>query len=252
MTLDLVSKKNPVLLVVLGDFNAKLSQWYDKDSSTSEGISVENITSRFGLYQIINEPTHILETSSSCIDLIFTSQPNLSVESGTQPSLNPNCHHQIIYAKFNLEVLYPPPYTREVWHYQDSNVDLTRRSIDEFDWDRAFANKHVDKKVLIFNKTVLKVLSNLIPPEVIVCDDKYPPWFNGNIKSLISEKLKTCNAYRKNIGNSQLRKNLSSLQHRLRDLIDDSQQKYFLRLTQKLNIIQKSTKACWSLFKNFS
>ena len=211
----------------------------------------ENITSQFELHQIINEPTYILENSSSCIDLIFTSQPNLSVESGTQPSLHPNCHHQIIYAKFNLEVLYPPPYTREVWHYKDSNVDLIRRSINEFDWDRAFANKHVDEKVLIFNKTVLNILSNFIPHEVIVCDDKDPPWFNGKIKSLINEKLRTYNAYRKNIGNSQLCKNLSSLQQRLRDLIDDSKQKYFLRLTQKLNTIQKSTKANCALLKFF-
>ena len=112
MTLDLVSKKNPFLLVVLVDFNAKLSQWHDKDSSTSEGISVESITSQFGFHQIINEPTYILENSSSCIDLFFTSQPNLSVESRTQPSLHPNRHHQIIYPKFNLKILYPPPYTR--------------------------------------------------------------------------------------------------------------------------------------------
>ena len=186
MTLDLVSKKNPFLLVVLGDFNAKLSQWHDKDSSIFEGISVESITSQFGLHQIINERTHILENSSSCVDLIFTSQPNLSVESGTQPSLHPNCQHQIIYAKFNLEVLYSAPYTREVWHYQDSYVDLIRRSINEFGWDRAFANKHVDEKVLIFNKTVLNVLSNFIPHEVIICDDKDPPWFNGKFKSLIN------------------------------------------------------------------
>ena len=122
MTQHLASKKNPYLLVVLGDFNAKLRQWYDKDSSTSEGISIENITSQFGLHQIINEPTHIIENSSSCIDLIFTSQPNLSVESGTQLSLHPNCHHQIIYSKFNLEVIYPPSYAFEVWHYQNSNV----------------------------------------------------------------------------------------------------------------------------------
>ena len=129
--------------------------------------------------------THILENSSSFIDLTFTSQPNLSVESETQSSFHPNCHHQIIYVKFNLEILYPPPHTHEVWHYQDSNVDLIRRSIDEFDWDRAFANKHVDEKVLIFNKTVLNILSNFIPHEVIVCDDKDPPWFSGKIKSLI-------------------------------------------------------------------
>ena len=50
-----------------------------------------------------------------------------------------------------------------VWHYQDSNVDLIRRSINEVDWDRAFVNKNVDEKVLIVNKTVLNVLSNLIP-----------------------------------------------------------------------------------------
>ena len=243
MTLDLASKKNPFLFVVLGDFNAKLNQWYDKDSSTSEEISIENITSQFGLHQIFNEPTHVLENSSSCIDLIFTLQPNLSLESGTHPSLHPNCHHQIIYAKFNLEVIYPPPYAREVWHYQDSNVDLIRRSINEFDWDRAFANKHVDEKVLIFNKTVLNVLNNFIPHEVIVCDDKDPPWFSGKIKPFINEKLRTDNACRKNIVNRQLRKNLSSLQQRSCDLIDDSKRKYFLKLTQKLNTIRKSTKA---------
>ena len=84
---------------------------------------------------------------------------------------------------------------------------------------------------MIFNKTVLNILSNFIPHEVIVCDDKDLPWFNGKIKSLINEKLRTYNAYRKNIDNSQLRKNLSSLQQRLRDRIDDSKQKYVFRLS---------------------
>ena len=83
MTLDLVSKENPFLIAVLGDFNAKLSQWHDKGSNTSEEISIENITLQFGLHQIINEATNILENLSSWIDLIFTSRPNLSVESGS-------------------------------------------------------------------------------------------------------------------------------------------------------------------------
>ena len=45
---------------------------------------------------MINEPTYILESSSSCIDLVLTSQPNLITESGVHPSLHPNYHHQII------------------------------------------------------------------------------------------------------------------------------------------------------------
>ena len=82
MTLDLISKEKPFLFVVLSDFNAKLSQWYNNDSSTSEAISTESITSQFGLHQITNEAIHLSENSFLCIDLIFTSQPNLSVEAG--------------------------------------------------------------------------------------------------------------------------------------------------------------------------
>ena len=98
---------------------------------------------------------------------------------------------------------------------------------------------------------MLKVLSNFIPHEVMVCDDNDPPWFNGKIKSLFNEKLRTYSAYRKNIDNIQLRKNLSLLQQRLRDLTDDSKQKYFLKLTQKLITNQKSTEAYWALLKIF-
>ena len=105
---------------------------------------------------MINEPTHILESSSSCIDLIFTAQPNLITEPGVHLTLHPNFHHQIIFAKFNLEIHYPPPYFREVWHYQEANTDLIRRAIDMFDWDRASVNTYVNEKVFIPNKTILK------------------------------------------------------------------------------------------------
>ena len=45
-----------------------------------------------------------------CIDLIFTNQENLSVNSGFHASLHPNCHHQIVHSSFNLNIYYPPPY----------------------------------------------------------------------------------------------------------------------------------------------
>ena len=107
-TLDNLAQNNPFLLVAIGDFNAKSTNWCANDQTSFEGNKIEHITSQFGLRQIINEPTHILDSSSSCIDLICTSQPNLVIESGVHPSLHQNCHHQIIYAKFNLQIFYPP------------------------------------------------------------------------------------------------------------------------------------------------
>ena len=109
LNLDMTANKRPYLIVILGDFNAKSSNWYKHDKTTSEGSKTEAITSQFGLKQLIWEPTHILSNSSSCIDLVFKSQPNLVMES-VHSLIHKNCHHQLIYSKFNLKVWYPPPY----------------------------------------------------------------------------------------------------------------------------------------------
>ena len=146
------------------------------------------MTSQFGLSQINNEATRFLESSSSCIDLIFTMQSNLVVESGVHSSLHPNCDHQIVFAKFNLQIYYPPLYPWEIWFYKQANTELIRRAITDFNWHRAFLNTNVNEKVSILSNTLLSILSNFIPLETIVCDDKDPPWFNGAIKSLIQEK----------------------------------------------------------------
>ena len=73
----------------------------------SEGYKIDGITSTFGLQQVINDPTDIIGGSSSCINLTFTSQPILVIESGVYSSLHPNCHHQITYSKFSLKMYYP-------------------------------------------------------------------------------------------------------------------------------------------------
>ena len=188
MNLENLAQRNPFLTVVIGDFNAKSENWCSQDSTNFEGVTIENLTSQFGLSQIINEATHILEASSSCIDLIFRTQPNLVVESGVHPSLHANCHHQLVFVKFNLQIYYPPSYPREVWHYKQANSELIRRAISNFNWDRAFLNTNVNEKVSIFTSPVMNILSNFIPHKTIVCDDKDPPWFNKAIKSLIQEK----------------------------------------------------------------
>ena len=168
---------------------------------------------------------NILENSSFCIDLIFTSQPNLITESGVHPSLHPNCHHQVIYAKFNLKVYYPPPYEREVWHYKEADTDLIRRSIEIFNSDRAFKNSNVNDMVDICTKTILNILSNFIPYQAITIDDKDPPWFlyfhGFSTKDfLLQEKNKIYKNFCKDRNNTQLLRKLQHLQNRLNNSID--------------------------------
>lgn len=60
------------------------------------------------------------------------SDPNLIFQSGVNLFLALKCHHQIKYAKLNLEIICLPPYEREIWHYKDYNFELIRQTINEF------------------------------------------------------------------------------------------------------------------------
>ena len=169
---------------------AKSCNWYSHDKTSFEGSTIASITSQFGLHQLINEPTHILQSSSSCIDLIFTSQPNIVVESGVHPSLHPNCHHQNIFAKFNLKIYYPPPNLREVWHYKEANADLIKRAINNFNWEKAFSNTNINENVSLFNKTILNILNNYIVWHDGIIYKLTQNGISGNLLNLLEDFLK--------------------------------------------------------------
>ena len=162
MNLELIFTKNPYLTVVIGDFNVKSHNWYKGDKTKASRTILEIMTSHYRLTQIINEPTHILEDASSCIGLIFTSQPNMVLDSGFHSSLHPNSHHQIVLAKFNLKVCYPPPCKSHVWHYNYGNTAQIKNALASFNWEKALSNCSIDKKISILNETIINVMSNYI------------------------------------------------------------------------------------------
>ena len=75
-----INSFNPHFVILLGEFNTKSKSWSVNDTTTEEGKILENLTSLYGngMKQLISAPTHILQHSSSCIDLIFVNQPNFS------------------------------------------------------------------------------------------------------------------------------------------------------------------------------
>ena len=94
------------------------------------------------------------------------------MESGVQPSLHLNCHHQLVFAMFDLSIYYPPPYERTVWYYNRESADLIRRAIDLFNWDKALRINDVDKQDAIFSDTLMSIMQNFYhiwqqrPPEM--------------------------------------------------------------------------------------
>ena len=116
-----------------------------------------------------------------------------------------NCyHHQIIYEKFNLDIVYLPPHGRKIGHYQKANINHIQLAINEFDWEKAFCKFDVTKMVYIFNETIVIILCNFIPDKMVLFDDKDSLWINKKIKKLIYEEKNIFNCFCQSNYNKQL------------------------------------------------
>ena len=91
--LEALTHKNHFLTVIIWDFNAKFNKSCSTDETTHKATRLDNLTSQYGLTQLLKEPTDISDNYRSCIDLIFTSQPNLVIYFDIHSSLNENYYH---------------------------------------------------------------------------------------------------------------------------------------------------------------
>ena len=105
--------------------------------------------------------------------------------------------------------------------------------------------------VFLSNRIIKNILSNYIPHEIIICDDRDPPWINNRVKGLINEKNNTfqcylhCNKYLK------LFNKVEYLQNELKSLIEANKEKYYSRISKRMMNPLTSTKTYWSILKSF-
>ena len=210
-----LNNRKPALSIITGDFNARSQSWWSNDINTTEGSKLLALSSSNGFSQLINEPTHIPANSNSCIDLIFTDKPGLLIDSGVHLSLHPNCHLQIIYSTFNLNICYLPPYQRLVRDHKKVDTNKIKKALDLVNWERLFDQKNIDAQVATFNDTMLNTFRNFVANKFITIDDKDLVRMNEAIKS----KMKAKNIlYKKYIQNGRFESDLIFLENLITEL----------------------------------
>ena len=60
------------------------------------GVELDSLTLSAGYNQIIDKPTHVINTFMSCIDPIFCTNQNSISNHGVDVSICNICHHNII------------------------------------------------------------------------------------------------------------------------------------------------------------
>ena len=178
----------------------------------------------------------------------MTDQPNLILNSGTRPSLDPRCHHQIIHCKINFRVPPPPPCERRMWHYQRADINAIHRAIAHFPWVQHFnLNSDVNWQVKSFTDIVLNILSNFIPNEVKKVTPRDPPWIDRDLKSKLKRKNKFYKLYVKNSHKDSDKRTLETLREECKESIETAKTEYLNRLGKKLTEPFANPKSYWKM-----
>ena len=104
LLLSNINEEIPICSIITGDFNARSSNWWKNDITNSVGQKLDSLTSSAGYSQIIDEPTHIVNSSTSCIDLIFCTNTSVISKRGVDVSIFEKCHYNIIVGKTDIFV----------------------------------------------------------------------------------------------------------------------------------------------------
>ena len=88
--------------------------------------------------------------------------------------------------------------------------------------------------VFSFIRTIKNILSNYISHEIIVCDDRDPPWINSRVKELINEENDTFQCYLHSNTDSKLFNEVEYLQNELNSLIVGNKKSILSRTSKRI------------------
>ena len=223
--------------------------WWPEGDTNPEGHEIEDLFSSLNLSQIITEPTNFTpHKRPSCIDLIATDQPNLILDSGTLPSLDSVCHHNIIYCKINFHIPPPPPHERKIWHYSRANIEGLKRSISQFPWRQHLSlNQDPNWQVKSFTEIVLNVMSNFIPNQTKRFTNRGAPWISRDLKAMINRKNRFYKNYKRRGFKPDDKITLDNLRSNCQEAVESAKYCYLQNLGNKLNDPMTSQKCYWKL-----
>ena len=101
---------------------------------------------------MIDKPTDSIDGSSSCVDLISSSNVNLAKNCGAEQSLYGTCHHNFIYGTPNFNILLHPPLFSKIWYYKNANIGCIQNLIYNFDRTRVFENRNCNENPMLCQK----------------------------------------------------------------------------------------------------
>ena len=253
-TYEKICSESPYATFFTGDSNGHTQEWYPEGDTNAEGIKLDELFSKLSLSQIIDEPTHFFrdDCAPSCIDIILTDQPNLVLDSGVRPSLDPAVKHYITFCKLNFKIPPPPKFTRRIFHYGRAQKEALVRALQDFPWADQLRNEsNPTHQVRLLNKTVLNIVANFVPNEEKTFRPSEPPWLTKNIKVWLRKHNKIYQKYKKNGFKDEDKVKVEESKSEINLMILDAKEKYLHSLGAELTDPSTGSKKYWKILNTF-
>ena len=93
--------------------------------------------------------------------------------------------------------------------------------------------------VFLYNITIKYIISNHIPLETVICDDRDPRWTNSRVKELINEKNDTCQCYLHSNKDAKLFNKVEYIQNEFKFLTEADKERFYSRISGHFSIIKR-------------
>ncbi len=232
-------------IIVTGDFN-------DNQLNMNFNSKIRNISTRYSLSQLIDEPTNYTEHSASLIDLILTNDVNFIPYTAVGPSLTDQIrYHCPIVGFMNIPKPKNATSKRKIWLYNQGNYDEYRYILADTDRNSVFDSDDIDVISSRISHKVLNAAEATIPNRMVTIRKRDPAWFERDLKHIIQQKnriyrkAKRTNRPRDWAKFRKLRNKVTSKTRYARKDYDDN-------LLNKLSNAPPSSKTWWKICKHIS
>ena len=206
------------------------------------------MTESFGMHQLIHEATHYTSTSANILDLIFTDSPAYVTDVGTIPPIGTS-KHAVIYCKCSRTRTRDKPYTKEIWKYQEADVDGINIAIEDFPFEDVLGDyEDVNQIAEIWTHLILSIAREYIPNHTVKINPQDKPWINKDIKHIIKVRDRLYRRYTRT-GRQDHHELYNRVKGEVNKKITEAKQNHKQHLIKKLEDLKNSPKQFWSVAK---
>eukprot|EP00112_Aurelia_sp_Birch-Aquarium-sp1_P023383 Seg6949.1 transcript_id=Seg6949.1/GoldUCD/mRNA.D3Y31 product="hypothetical protein" protein_id=Seg6949.1/GoldUCD/D3Y31 len=180
-------------MLILGDLNCDLLKRNGSSELGQQGKRLRRMLNKYGLANIIKEPTRIIDTSETLIDLIVTSDESKIVKGGSfDPGMS---DHKLVYSVLNLRRKRLLPQLKTVKNYKGINIEAFQKALENTPWWISSVFYEVGDKLNTWELLYKNVVNEYVKTRKAKVRKDSLPWMTTALRKLLNKRYKLLRAW---------------------------------------------------------